>query len=304
MLRWIVMTWRASRSGIKPSLDPAIPVTYIRENFEPADRLAVVVLNKRTNSVIQRIATAETMTEPDFQSWLRYRNTRDCCEVYISMNALHPHAQGRTKQDVATIRHVYLDFDVNGTAAVEALLKRVDLPKPNYLINSSPDKWQVTWRVEGFGKEEAEMLQKALARESGADPAATDCARVLRLPGFYNHKYAAPHPIRAEMIADATYRPERFPKFAVEERNAKNPPGNATAHRGRAGAALSQSERDWAYAKRALARGEAPTTVVAAIANHRRYDKSDPRYYAELTVKKAEQALRIDADFSPGHERT
>jgi hypothetical protein len=291
-------------NGSKPSFDPAIPVTYIRENFEPADRLAVVLLNKRTNSVIQRIATAETMAELDFQSWLRYRNTRDRCEVYISMNALHSNAQGRTKHDVATIRHVYLDFDVNGTAAVEELLKREDLPKPNYLINTSPDKWQVTWRVEGFGKEEAEVLQKGLARESGADPAATDCARVLRLPGFYNHKYPAPHLIGLEMITDATYRPERFPKFAVEERNAKNPPGNALAHRGRAGAAPSQSERDWVYAKRALARGESPTIVVAAIANHRRYDKSNPRYYAELTVKKAEQALRIEATISQGPDRT
>jgi hypothetical protein len=121
-------------SGIKPALDPAIAVAYIRQNFEPADRLAVVVLNKRTNSVAQRIAAAQQITEPDFQSWLRYRNNRDRCEIFISMNALHPNALGRTKQDVAAIRHVYLDFDVNGTAALERLLKREDVPKPNYLI--------------------------------------------------------------------------------------------------------------------------------------------------------------------------
>jgi hypothetical protein len=100
------------------------------------------------------------------------------------MNALNDGARGRTKADVAIIRHVYLDFDENGTAAVEALVKRDDLPKPNYLVNSSPDKWQVVWKVEGFVKEEAESLQQALVRETGADPAATDSSRVLRLPGF------------------------------------------------------------------------------------------------------------------------
>jgi hypothetical protein len=100
------------------------------------------------------------------------------------MNTLRESARGRTKADVAVIRHVYLDFDDNGTQAVEALLKREDLPRPNYLDNSSPDKWQVVWKAAGFGKEEAEALQRGLVRETGADPAATGCARVLRLPGF------------------------------------------------------------------------------------------------------------------------
>jgi len=77
------------------------------------------------------------------------------------MNALHCNAQGRTKADVGVIRHVYLDVDGNGTAAVEALLKPEDVPKPNYLINSSPDKWQVIWKVDGFTKDQAEELQRA-----------------------------------------------------------------------------------------------------------------------------------------------
>jgi hypothetical protein len=39
---------------------------------------------------------------------------------------------------------------------------------------------------------------------------------------------------------------------------------------------VSQSERDWAYAKRALARGESEANVIAAIVSHRRYDKHNP----------------------------
>src|SRR5579863_4419801 len=156
-------------------------MNYLRENFQPRDRLAVVLLNKRTGSVIQRLAEAESIAAPDFQAWLKHENDRRL-EVYVSMNALREGARGRTKADIAAIRHVYLDCDDNGTASVEALLKRADMPKPNYLINSSPDKWQVIWKVEGFAKTEAEDLQRGLARDTGADPAATDCARVLRLP--------------------------------------------------------------------------------------------------------------------------
>jgi len=57
---------------------------------------------------------------------------------------------------------------------------------------------------------------------------------------------------------------------------------------------LSQSERDWAYAKRALARGERQEAVVAAIASYRRFDKPSPQYYAELTVRKAAESLNAE----------
>src|SRR5215467_1627535 len=91
---------------------------FVRENFQPEDRLAIVLLNKRTDTVVQRLASARKIAAPDFQNWLGRENARRF-EVYISMNALQPNARGRTKNDVAAIRHVYLDFDENGTAAVE-----------------------------------------------------------------------------------------------------------------------------------------------------------------------------------------
>jgi RepB DNA-primase from phage plasmid len=149
--------------------------------------------------------------------------------------------------------------------------------------------------VAGFGKEQAELLQRGLARQVGADPAATDYSRVLRLPGFYNHKYDRPHRVRVESLAGVTYRPEQFPGISSENRDPYR--GNASQKRraGSKGVGLSQSERDWAFAKRALARGESPALVAAAIAVHRRFEKHNPQYYAELTVKKAAESLSPEA---------
>jgi hypothetical protein len=272
---------------------------YVRDNFQPTDRLAIVLLNKRTDSVIQRLAGVEQIAGEDFQSWLRHQNAQRY-DIYASMNALSPGATGRTKADVAAIRHLYLDFDENGTEAVDTLLKRADLPKPNYVVNSSPDKWQVVWKVDGFGKDQAEALQRQLVREFGADPAATDCARVLRLPGFYNHKYAQPHLIRAEALAQETYAPDRFPNISADERGARRlSAADRPARRAASAGKVSQSERDWAYAKRALARGESPGAIAAAIASYRRYDKHNPQYYADLTVKKAAESLRADQARGP-----
>jgi hypothetical protein len=53
----------------------------------------------------------------------------------------------------------------------------------------------------------------------------------------------------------------------------------------------SQSEQDWAYAKRALARGDDPELVIKRIADYRSEDKADPDYYARHTVTKAQGEL-------------
>ncbi len=274
---------------------------FVQGNFEPLDRLAVVLINKQRAAVIQRVTTAQKIASSDFQAWLRHQNAQRY-EIYISMNALHDGAYGRTKADVASIRHVYLDFDHNGDAAVQnVFFKRPDLPTPNFAVNTSPDRWQVIWQVEGFGKEEAETLQRALARQTGADPAATDCARVLRLPGFFNYKHARPHLVRVEphaALAGTVYRPEQFPQFSPSER--PHPAGNRARNGLRpAPSELSQSERDWAYAKRALSRGESPESIITAIAIYRRYDKYNPQYYAALTVKKAAESFNTERD-KPG----
>ena len=59
------------------------------------------------------------------------------------------------------------------------------------------------------------------ARQTGADRAATDCARVLSFPGFYNHKYGDPYLVRLEphaALSGIVYHPDQFPKISVEDR--------------------------------------------------------------------------------------
>jgi hypothetical protein len=62
----------------------------------------------------------------------------------------------------------------------------------------------------------------------------------------------------------------------------------------------SQSEADWAYAKRALARGDHPEEIIRKIADYRAEDKADPDYYARLTVNKAQSQFAIQVPAAPG----
>lgn len=58
---------------------------------------------------------------------------------------------------------------------------------------------------------------------------------------------------------------------------------------------ISQSERDWAHVKSALENGADPEELIVELARSRANDKSDPNYYARLTVTKALADLRMSS---------
>jgi hypothetical protein len=166
------------------------------------------------------------------------------------------------------------------------------VPPPSYVLSTSPEKFQAIWKVEGVTQEQAEAFLHALAREFDGDPAATDSTRVLRLPGFANKKYQEDFPVAVHSHTDRTYHPR---DFSVRTEPVESGPGRWNASRERAPATgpreLSQSERDWAYAKRALARGLPPEEVMRDIAEFRAHEKYDPTDYARRTVTKAQADL-------------
>src|ERR1700685_1853418 len=256
---------------------------YINDNFKPCERIAVLVLNRSLRETTQRITTAQKAASPEFQAWLRYKNANGA-DIYVGMNPLKQDASTRTKDDIETIRHLYVDLDHDGSAALEGIKNSDLVPQPNYVLNTSPGKFQVVWKAEGVTLEEAEALQHAMVREFGGDPAATDSTRVLRLPGFANKKYAQDFYVQARLESTETYHLRDF-KVPMDSPEAPRHHSEETARGHRApGTTLSQSEHDWAYAKRALARGDDPEDVIRRIADYRANDKHDAVYYGRPTV--------------------
>ena len=263
---------------------------YILDNFKPTDRIAVLVLNRQLGETTQRITTAQKASSPEFQAWLRYKNANGA-DIYIGMNALQHHASNRTKEDIEKISHVYLDLDQGGTASLEAVENSDLVPRPNYVLNTSPEKFQVVWKAEGMTIEEAEALNQAMVREFDGDPAATDSTRVLRLPGFANKKYEPDFYVRARTESTQTYHLRDF-KLQIDSQDGPRHHHQQVGRKPSASSSpLSQSEHDWAYAKRALARGDAPELVIERIADYRSEDKADPKYYADHTVARARAQL-------------
>jgi hypothetical protein len=274
---------------------------YVLDNFEPTDRIAMLVLNRDFGETVQRITSAQKAASLEFQAWLRYKNANGS-DIYIGMNPLRQDASTRTKEDIESIRHVYLDLDHGGPEALQTIENSTAVPKPTYVLTSSPGKFQIAWKVEGMSLDEAEGLLHAMAREFGGDPAATDTTRVLRLPGFANKKYEKDFYVEARRESTATYNLRDF-KLHIDSHDAPSRNYSTRAKRESSPRTyLSQSEHDWAFAKRALARGEEPEKVIRQIAQHRRADKSDPENYARRTVTKAqaEPSSRPNESVRPG----
>jgi RepB DNA-primase from phage plasmid len=271
---------------------PFIPSAseYILDNFEPTDRIAVLVLNRDLGETVQRITSAQKAASPEFQAWLRYKNANGS-DIYIGMNSLKKDAATRTKEDIESILHVYLDLDHGGLEALKAVENSSVVPKPNYVLNSSPEKHQVVWKVEDMRLEEAEALLHAMAREFGGDPAATDATRVLRIPGFANKKYEADFHVQARRESTDTYHIRDFKLHIDSQDSPRRIYDNRVKRESSPRAHLSQSEHDWAFAKRALARGDDPQDIVRRIADYRSDDKADPQDYAHRTVEKAQAQL-------------
>jgi len=260
---------------------------YVRELFGPVDNAAILVRNRSTGHTVQTIAKAEAIASPGFQTWMANQNAGGS-DVFIGMNPIKDGAYSRTKGNIKDIRHVYLDLDRNGDEALVAIRNSVEVPAPNFVLDTSPGKHQVVWKVSGFGQDEAESLLHSLAIQFGGDLAATDSTRVLRLPGFANRKLSEEFIVQARQETDAIYMPR---DFTIQEDSPETPRDLGHTHEGKWTVPRehkSQSERDWAFAKRALARGDDPEVVIQRIADYRAEDKTDPIYYARHTVMKAQ----------------
>jgi hypothetical protein len=263
---------------------------FLSRSFAPCETIALLLRREDAPRPQQRVITLEQVLAPRYMAWLTFENDQGA-NIYVSANPLLPGSRKRTKECIASVRHIYIDIDDDGDARLAALRASDRAPAPTAILSTSPGKYQALWRVAGFDFERQEQTLKLLAHAFGGDPACTDRNRVLRVPGFYNRKYSPAHRVTVEYPADATYGPEdfRLDNVAVSSvlplrGNARKSPANSIPGK------HSHSEDDWAWVCDQLAHGEDAVKLTHELAA-RRADKSQPLYYAQRTVDVASARL-------------
>jgi RepB DNA-primase from phage plasmid len=165
-----------------------IAAQFLSAWFAEDETFAIVVRRPEERRTIQRIICISDLLKSNYLGWLAFENSRGG-NVYFSINPLTPGATRRTKDAVADAKGLYLDLDSEGDAKLATISHSESVPVPSAVIQTSTGKYQVLWRIHGFSVSEQEATLKSLAETFGGDRACTDCARVFRLPGFFNRKY-------------------------------------------------------------------------------------------------------------------
>jgi hypothetical protein len=261
---------------------------YFERWYQPADRIAILVRNYVTGSILQRIIRANQVAAPKFQSWIQALD-RGGGNVYSSVNVFRSATGGRTKANIDRIRGVHMEIDHDGDEAIQGLFADVRVPTPNVLINSSPGRYQLLWKTNDLTVEQAESVNKALAHEFGGDSAATDASRVLRVPGLHNWKRAEPFTVTGQQLSSKVHC---LTDFQLSPPPATALPSPTFARRRVRPHPISQSERDWAMVMTRLSRGE-PRDVIQRDLERSRPDKPRPAFYAQLTLDKAVRELQL-----------
>ncbi len=107
-------------------------------------------------------------------------------KVYVTATPLRSDRRKRTKDSIATVRHLYLGFDIDGEARLTLLQTSDTVPTPTAVLSTSLCRYQILCRIDCFTFEQQESTLKLLAIPFGGDPACMDCNRTLRLPRFRN----------------------------------------------------------------------------------------------------------------------
>jgi hypothetical protein len=263
-----------------------IAANFLTRCFASSETIALLLRRGDAPRPQQRVVTLEQVLAPRYMAWLTFENDNGA-NIYVSANPLRAGSRKRTKECIASVRHLYIDIDDDGDARLAALRASDAVPTPTAILSTSPGKYQALWRVAGFDFEHQEQTLKLIAQVFGGDPACTDCNRVLRIPGFYNRKYSPAHCVAAEYPADATYGPADFRLDAVVgssvlplRRNARKSPTGKHSH----------SEDDWAWVCARLTHGRDAAGLTHELIV-RRSDKPDPLYYAQRTVDVASACL-------------
>lgn len=252
---------------------------FLTRCFAPGSTIALLLRTDSPAKTQQRVVTLEQALAPRYLGWLAHEN-HSGANVYVAANPLRPGSRKRTKESIASVRHVYLDIDEDGDARLATLRASDAVPPASAILSTSPNKYQVFWRVEDFDFGLQEMTLKRLAIAFGGDPACTDCNRVLRIPGFLNRKYSPAYTVSVEYPSDATYSPSDFQLPEGEDYAALPLRGTARPIGSRKD---SHSEADWAWACHELAQGKDAGKLTHELAS-RRSDKSNPLYYAQRTI--------------------
>ena len=173
--------------------------TYLRRLDPDATRFVFLTVDE--DKQLEGERPTQTLCRSLDDAWSRLMELNDNGHgIFVNINKTS--GPRRKVADVTEVRAIWIDHDDPDRAAVPTPLT------PQICVNTSPGKSQRLYLTQTKDLPAFKAVQSHLVTKYGADPAAVDLARCLRLPGFRHMKDpTAPHLVTAEFSPTA----ERYP---------------------------------------------------------------------------------------------
>lgn len=182
-------------------LDPSENATFSIEHYTD---LPKGLAKPKIDGLSGRYANLTLMQVADKLTELQAINDKGA-GIFVAVNRFNGH---RKVENVSLVRGIHADMDDVTEDQLAALAKNL---QPSIVVqSSSASRCQVYWLTnddDTLTSAETKAINQYLAQHYGADKAAVDVARLLRLPGFKHMKYRAEGmtPTVTAIFYDQTY---------------------------------------------------------------------------------------------------
>lgn len=182
-------------------LDPAENATF---NIEHYTDLPKGLVKPKSDGLSGRYANLTLMQVAEKLPELQILNDKGA-GIYVAVNRFNGH---RKVENLSLVRGIHADMD---DVKKEELAVLEKILQPSIVVQSSSEtRCQLYWLLDAgdtLTGAETKAINQFLAQHHGADKAAVDVARLLRLPGFKHMKYRAEGktPTVTAIFYDQTY---------------------------------------------------------------------------------------------------
>src|ERR1700729_561559 len=106
-----------------------IAADFLSRCFAVGDSIALLLRRDNAERPTQRIVRLEQALAPTYLRWLAHENHVGA-NVYVAANPLRIGSRKRTKESIASVRHLYIDIDTDGDTPLAALRVSGAGPQP------------------------------------------------------------------------------------------------------------------------------------------------------------------------------
>lgn len=176
--------------GFLTNLDPSVDAKFAIETYPDQSKAGTTNTHNLKRRWMDLSVEDVIKLTPDLEDL-----NKNHAAIYVAVNEFDGY---RAKNNLRHLRCIHADMDYTTNQKLEELKA---ICPPSIIVESSPGRFHFYWfleeRLEPNLMAEIESLNKAMVN-FGADKAATDCSRLLRLPGFLNQKHRdSKHYVRA-----------------------------------------------------------------------------------------------------------